>query len=242
MEAKAISRETERGNSGSETAKGINQHKGILQTLIGSTYEFITNRLDYEYGSYMAPNTLSSGCPRNTEWNRCSDEGWREILNALEAEAKKKDHWRAVKKRSSNPPGLDEFINPVPCTPYTKIVAMAASNLGITPEQMIFEIGDYLARKQPSHRNIQHLIKTCSWIELSQRLIQDKNIIDRAFGDSPHEADTLKTIISRIENQWFVPVSADGLNTINVLSQEAMDKTILDQAKRFKMHFSKVKQ
>lgn len=217
------------------------KHKGLLQILVGSIDAIIAARLNHDYSGYMAPNTLKIGPLDGMLWTSCSDESWQDVLRRVEAEIKKKFFWRSVRNSDYYPPDVDTWLNPAPCTPYTKILEKAASDANMTLDQMIFEIQDYLSRKQPSHRGIQKLIETCSWYELAHRLMQDKEIIDLTYGIRPQEARALKKAIGEIEDRWFEPgLQLGNISTITI-STEAMEKTMELRRTRFEKFLSSVR-
>lgn len=202
------------------------EHRGLPRILTRSIDAIIADRLIEDYGNYMAPNTLQTGSFDGKLWTSCSDESWQDILQKVEVEIENKSAWRQVQDSGFYSSRDNDFKNPAPCTPFTKILKMAALEVHMTLEQMIFEIQDYLSRKQPSHMGVRQFIKTCSWAELARRLIQDKEIAELIFRTRPNEGSALKKAISEIENRWFEPGLNLGTNTIVVVSTEAMVKTL----------------
>ena len=218
--------ETEKNEREPNVAKETYQHIGLPRILTRSIDAIIAARLIEDYGNYMAPNTLKIGSFDGKLWTSCSDESWQDILQKVGVELENKKAWRQVQDSGFYSSRDNDFKNPAPCIPFTKILLMAASEVDMTLEQMVFEIQDYLSRKQPSHMGVRQCIETCSWAQLARRLIQDKEIAELIFRARPNEGSALKKAISEIENRWFEPGLNLGTNKIVVVSTEAMIKSL----------------
>lgn len=176
-----------------------------------------------DYGDYLAVNLkeLRTSTFDNCQWRLDPSLDWQQIDAFIQSERHAIgdfDEFEVVIYSSSSPPRQDPSQVK---TPWLDDVAKAATTLGISRDQLLFEIKTYAARNQLCHSGVGKFIDTADWGRLATQIIHDKGILDPMFRDRPQEMLAWRRAIGRVQTRFFKYLhDRDGCPTYN-LTEEA---------------------
>jgi len=156
-------------------------------------------RLLYEYRDYVEPNTPK---PQYSEFETayltgkgCS-EFWREVQELLQEEI---DIAREQGKSTA------AEVEKKPCFPWNTIIQRTAGTIGVSCEQVKFEIEQWIScmGKPSKYSCVRDLVDKSEWHELVQKTDDDLEILKQLYRPCPAQGDVSQFAIGLLRKECF---------------------------------------
>jgi len=210
-----IMREDGKLRSRYDEVHGLN---GLCAKIQLSAATMLEIRLYSQYGDYLALSLkrLKEEHFKTMKW-KVEGTDWIEVARHLDDEVTK------IKKYMDY--GQDLFGIKKPDTPWLDDVKASAKVLGLSEDQLLYEIRTYATRNSFVHSGVSHLIENCEWHEFASHTIRDLNLLNDRYKGHPDEQIRMRRCIKELQRDWFEWVREVNGKAVFKLSEKAWIKT-----------------
>ena len=166
---------------------------GLCEMLIRNAALIADVRLKVEYGDHLAISLTKLKEERfgGFQWKLDPRLDWVDVAEILTKEKEQRDRF------------LDSANLRRPETPWLDDIHKAANKLGVSEDQLIYEITWYAKRNEFCHSGIKRMIEETDWGNLANRIIMDNMSLCAMYQGRPQEQIKMRNCIAGIEREWF---------------------------------------
>jgi len=181
----------------------IHGEHGLEQILREASAAFIEQRLLLQYGDYMADHCKASRSDKmnglDLVWKEYPSKNWIGLARQIAAEREKISEYKHEIYSVRRHPR--ELVRPD--TPMLDSCERAGEPMGLSGEQIAWEIQKYAERNQQSHSYIQSMIDNANWNQLAETLARDEELLETVFPFAPEKSGGFRTAIDNVKEQWY---------------------------------------